>query len=84
MPRLPAKQREAEKVFTPLAGGGYAASANDVPARLTWNVSTMRSLSLFPLIAALVSSHTISFHLHIYPGSRSSTFVKLEWRPTET
>jgi len=45
MPRLPAKQREAEKVFTPLAGGGYAASANDVPARLTWNVHAVALLS---------------------------------------
>ena len=39
MPRLPAKQREAEKISTPLPGGGFAASANDVPPRHAWDVS---------------------------------------------
>jgi hypothetical protein len=40
MPRLPAKQREAEKVATKLPNGSYAAAVNDSPARFSWDVST--------------------------------------------
>ncbi len=39
MPRLPAKQREAEKVATKLPDGSYAAAVNDSPARFSWDVS---------------------------------------------
>jgi len=33
MPRLPAKQREAEKISTKLPGGSYAAAVHDAPSR---------------------------------------------------
>ncbi|GFH55507.1 hypothetical protein CTEN210_11983 [Chaetoceros tenuissimus] len=36
MPRLPAKQREAEKIATKLSNGTYAAAVNDSPARFSW------------------------------------------------
>ena len=42
MPRLPAKQREAEKVATKLPNGSYAAAVNDSPARFSWEVRTVR------------------------------------------
>jgi hypothetical protein len=38
MPRLPAKQREAEKIATKLSNGSYAAAANDSPAQHSWEV----------------------------------------------
>ena len=41
MPRLPAKQREAEKVATKLPNGSYAAAVNDSPARISWEVSIL-------------------------------------------
>jgi hypothetical protein len=41
MPRLPAKQREAEKVATKLQNGSYAAAVNDSPARVSWDVSIL-------------------------------------------
>jgi len=45
MPRLPAKQREAEKVATKLPDGSYAAAVNDSPARFSWNEHAARLLS---------------------------------------
>lgn len=41
MPRLPAKQREAEKVSTQLPGGLYAAAAHDTPPRHAFEVSCL-------------------------------------------
>jgi hypothetical protein len=38
MPRLPAKQREAEKIATKLSNGSYAAAAIDSPAQHSWEV----------------------------------------------
>ena len=69
MPRLPAKQREAEKISTPLPGGGYAASANDVPPRHAWDVSThdiLRSIDgRFERIYRVIKSHDYSSTLLI-------------------
>jgi hypothetical protein len=39
MPRLPAKQREAEKVEMQLADGRYACAVAESPARHSWDVS---------------------------------------------
>ena len=39
MPRLPAKQREADKVEMQLADGRYACAVADSPARHSWDVS---------------------------------------------
>jgi len=45
MPRLPAKQREAEKVATKLTNGSYAAAVNDSPARFSWEEHAIKLLS---------------------------------------
>ena len=39
MPRLPAKQREADKVSTRLEDGSFAAAAHDAPSRHAFEVS---------------------------------------------
>ena len=39
MPRLPAKQREAEKISTQLPNLSYAAAAHDTPSRNAFEVS---------------------------------------------
>lgn len=44
MPRLPAKQREAEKVATRLSNGSFAAAVNDSPARFSWDEHAIKLL----------------------------------------
>mmetsp|Transcript_10233 Transcript_10233/g.19172 ORF Transcript_10233/g.19172 Transcript_10233/m.19172 type:complete len:215 (+) Transcript_10233:109-753(+) len=45
MPRLPAKQREAEKIATKLSNGSYAAAANDSPVHYSWEQHAKSLLS---------------------------------------
>ena len=82
MPRLPAKQREAEKISTPLPGGGYAASANDVPPRHAWDVS---GYFLYELLGSKCSKPLYLFG-QFFPwvsGTCNSFDFKLEGRPSQ-
>ena len=48
MPRASAQQREAQKVSTPIPGGGFAASIGDVPSQNTWKEHATSLLSSMP------------------------------------
>jgi hypothetical protein len=47
MPRLPAKQREAEKICTQLSSGSFAAAAHDAPSKNAYQVSVSLILFMF-------------------------------------
>jgi hypothetical protein len=70
MPRLPAKQREAEKIATKLSNGSYAAAANDSPAQHSWEVRFEFNIDsdkpMFNLSSLLEFHLILSMHSYLY------------------